>query len=143
MYFLKNIGNIAPTNITVQDDNGTPNNPADKFVVGTVARPARGASATLAATASASLRSGAHITLRPRFARAAASQLNIAQTMWPVSPVPCVKPRHAVNAGYCHAAPLLAKEIERFQNRIAPDIRGDAKPPCVSPQRLSLVRLLQ
>src|ERR1039458_10898243 len=33
----------------------------------------------------------------------------------------------SVNAGDRHAAALYVKEVERLQNRVAPDVRGDAK----------------
>lgn len=48
-YTVRNTGNVTLTNIRVIDDNGTPNNPADDFTVGTIATLAPGATATLTA----------------------------------------------------------------------------------------------
>ena len=49
-YTVMNTGGRTIANITVTDDNGTPGNTADDFVVGTIASLAPGASATLTAT---------------------------------------------------------------------------------------------
>ncbi len=49
-YTVTNTGNVTLTNITVVDDNGTPGNPADDIVVGTIASLAPGASQTLTRT---------------------------------------------------------------------------------------------
>ncbi|HEX3867004.1 MAG TPA: putative Ig domain-containing protein, partial [Gemmatimonadaceae bacterium] len=49
-YVVTNTGNTPLTSITVTDDNGTPNNPSDDFVVGTIASLPAGSSATLTAT---------------------------------------------------------------------------------------------
>jgi|GEM_PF-3069764 len=46
-YTVTNTGNTTLTNIAVKDDNGTPNNPNDDFVVGTIASLSAGASQTL------------------------------------------------------------------------------------------------
>jgi uncharacterized repeat protein (TIGR01451 family) len=48
-YTVRNTGNVTLTNIRVIDNNGTPNNPADDFTVGTIATLAPGATATLTA----------------------------------------------------------------------------------------------
>src|SRR5207248_346000 len=52
-YNITNTGNVALANVVVKDDNGTPLNPADDFIVGTIPSLAPGASATLTATGSA------------------------------------------------------------------------------------------
>ena len=52
-YKVTNTGNVTLTNIVVTDNNGTPGNTADDFIVGTIASLAPGASATLTATGTA------------------------------------------------------------------------------------------
>lgn len=49
-YKVTNSGNVTLTNIVVTDDNGTPNNTADDFPVGTIASLAPGSSQTLSKT---------------------------------------------------------------------------------------------
>jgi hypothetical protein len=46
-YEVKNTGNVNLTNVQVKDDNGTPANTSDDFVVGTIASLASGQSTTL------------------------------------------------------------------------------------------------
>ena len=52
-YEVKNTGNVNLTNVQVNDDNGTPANPNDDFVVGTIASLATGQSTTLQKTSTA------------------------------------------------------------------------------------------
>jgi hypothetical protein len=52
-YEVKNTGNVNLTNVQVKDDNGTPANPNDDFVVGTIASLATGQSTTLQKTSTA------------------------------------------------------------------------------------------
>jgi uncharacterized repeat protein (TIGR01451 family) len=52
-YEVKNTGNVNLTNVQVKDDNGTPANTSDDFVVGTIASLATGQSTTLQKTSTA------------------------------------------------------------------------------------------
>ena len=52
-YEVKNTGNVNLTNVEVKDDNGTPANTSDDFVVGTIASLATGQSTTLQKTSTA------------------------------------------------------------------------------------------
>ncbi|OBQ14891.1 MAG: hypothetical protein AN481_20075, partial [Aphanizomenon flos-aquae LD13] len=36
-YKVSNTGDVVLSNVTVKDDNGTPGNPSDDFIVGTIA----------------------------------------------------------------------------------------------------------
>jgi SdrD B-like domain/Putative Ig domain len=49
-YVVKNTGSTTLTNVSVVDDNATPDNPADDFTVGTLASLAPGASSTFTTT---------------------------------------------------------------------------------------------
>jgi hypothetical protein len=49
-YLVKNTGTTTLTNVTVVDDNATPDNPADDFTIGTLASLGSGASATFTVT---------------------------------------------------------------------------------------------
>jgi uncharacterized repeat protein (TIGR01451 family) len=52
-YEVKNTGNVNLTNVQIKDDNGTPGNTSDDFVVGTIASLATGQSTTLQKTSTA------------------------------------------------------------------------------------------
>ena len=51
-YKVSNTGDVVLSNVTVKDDNGTPGNPSDDFIVGTIASLAVGTSQTLTSTRS-------------------------------------------------------------------------------------------